>query len=41
MPHHCQLLSDEERGDGECGPYLLIKQLKTLALQVTQRKNYL
>lgn len=36
MPHHCQLLSDKEKGDGECGHYLLIKQLKTFALQVTE-----
>lgn len=40
VPHHCQLLSDKEQGDGECGPYLLIKQLKTLALWVTLRKSY-
>lgn len=25
----------EERGDGECGTYFLIKQLKTKALKVT------
>lgn len=41
VPHHCQLPSDKERGDGECGPYLLIKQLKTLAVWVTRRKSYL
>lgn len=41
VPHHCQLLSEKERRDGECGPYSLIIQLKTLALPVTQRKSYL
>lgn len=41
VPHHRQFLSDKERGDGGCGPYLLIKQLKTLALRVTQRNSYL
>lgn len=30
-----------KRRTGECGPYLLIKQLKTLALKVTQRNSYL
>lgn len=41
VPHHCQLLSNRQKWDGESRSYLLIKQLKTLALRVTQRNNYL
>lgn len=40
VPHHCQLLSDRKRGDGECGPYLLIKRLKTLAFEWPKENSY-
>lgn len=39
VPHLCQLLSDKERSNTECGPYFLIKQLKTLTLTPSDPKK--
>lgn len=40
VPHHCQLLSEKERGGWRMWTLLII-QLKTFALSVKQRKSYL